>query len=114
MVNITPEEVMAQRKAAQQGPEFSEFDRKIIGGSVRIDVPMDSRVNLAKFGEVLQDLGENLITLSKSQHMTPRQAMIEASFQCYAGRKLILEIAGKDRPSTSRQIRSRMLAKLQA
>src|SRR5262245_19634346 len=114
MVNITPEEVMAQRKAAAQGPEFSEFDRQIIGGSVRIDVPMDSRTNLAKFGDVLEDLGENLKTLSKSPHMTPRQAMIEASFQCYAARKLILELAGKDKPSTTRQIRSRMLSKLQA
>ena len=82
--------------------------------SVRIDVPMDSRVNLAKFGEVLKDLGENLQTLSKSKHMMPRQAMIEASFQCYAARKLILGIAGQDKPSHPLQMRRRILTKLQA
>jgi hypothetical protein len=112
MVNITPEEVMAQRKAAKEGPEFSEFDRKIIGGGVRIDIPMDSRINLAKFGDVLEDLAANLRTLSKSQHMTPRQAMIEASFQCYAARKLIQEIAGLDQPSSSQQMRAKMARKL--
>jgi hypothetical protein len=113
MVNITPEEVMAQRKAERE-PELSDFDRKIIGGSVRIDVPMDSKGNLAKFGRILSELGESLQQLSRSQSMTPRQAMMEASFQCYSARRLILAISGDDKGTAGQRMRNRMVTKLQA
>ena len=38
MVNITPEEVMEQQKIKT---DSTDIDRKIIGGTVRINIPTD-------------------------------------------------------------------------
>src|SRR5690348_16456453 len=93
MVNITPEEVMEQRKVKT---DLSDMDRKIIGRPVRIDIPMDNRSNLAKYAELIEALGENFRALSGSKHMNARQALIEASYQAFCVRRRIQEISGNE------------------
>jgi hypothetical protein len=109
MVNITPEEVMEQRKIKT---DLTEMDRKIIGGTVRIDIPMDNRSNLAKYADLFESLGENFRTLSRTTHMNARQALIEASYQAFCVRRRIQEIAGTE-PKIMQPRRARLMGRLE-
>jgi hypothetical protein len=95
MVDISPEEVMEQRKSAKAMEDLSPREREIVGGTVRLDLPMDSQYRLRQVAECLRDLAKKLDALSRTNALTPVQACIEASAQAFFTRRDIMKLEGR-------------------
>lgn len=96
MVAISPEDVMAQRKSVKAMEDLSDHQREIVGGSVRLDLPMDSQYRLRQVAEHLRDLATIFDRLSRTNAMTPVQALIEASAQAFFVRRDIMKLSGRE------------------
>lgn len=96
MVAITPEEVMDMKKSAKAMEDLSPREREIVGGTVRLDLPMDSQYRLRQVAECLRDLAKVLDQLSRANQMTPVQACIEASAQAFFTRRDIMKLQGRE------------------
>jgi hypothetical protein len=95
MVDISPEEVMDMRKSAKAMEDLSPREREIVGGTVRLDLPMDSQYRLRQVAECLRDLATVLDKLSRTNSMTPVQALLEASAQAFFTRRDIMKLTGR-------------------
>jgi hypothetical protein len=95
MVDITPQEVMDMKKSAKAVEDMSPREREIVGGTVRLDLPMDSQYRLRQVAECLRDLAKKLDALSRSDTLTPVQACIEASAQAFFTRRDIMRLEGR-------------------
>lgn len=91
----TIEEVVELKREKKQLEELSDRDKQMIGGSVRLDLPMDSQYRLRQIADELQRLAAILDRLSRDNSLTPRQALIEASTQAFFTRRDLLELAGR-------------------
>ncbi len=91
----TVEDVVAMKREKKQLEELTERDRSMIGGSVRLDLPMDSQYRLRQIADELQRLAAILDRLSRDDNLTPRQALIEASTQAFFTRRDLLELSGR-------------------
>jgi hypothetical protein len=95
MVNISPQEVIEMRKSEKALEDLSPREREIVGGTVRLDLPMDSQYRLRQVAECLRDLAKTLDRLSRADSMTPVQACIEASAQAFFTRRDIMRLQGR-------------------
>lgn len=95
MVSITPEEVMQMKKSEKAMEDLSPREREIVGGTVRLDLPMDSQYRLRQVAECLRDLAKKLDALSRTNALTPVQACIEASAQAFFTRRDIMKLEGR-------------------
>lgn len=96
MVDITPQEVMDMKKSAKAVEDLTERQREIVGGTVRLDLPMDSQYRLRQVAECLRDLATILDKLSRANSLTPVQACIEASAQAFFTRRDIMKLHGRE------------------
>ena len=60
MVQITPEEVMAQRKGQQPEDTLRSWERDLLKASARVDIPLDSPHLLRKVAPVLAGLAAHI------------------------------------------------------
>lgn len=96
MVAITPEEVMEMKKSAKAMEDLSPRVREVVGGTVRLDLPMDSQYRLRQVAECLRDLATVFDKLSRSNTLTPVQAILEASAQAFFTRRDIMKLTGRE------------------
>lgn len=91
----TIEQVLEVKREKKQLEELSDRDKQMIGGTVRLDLPMDSQYRLRQVAEELQRLSSILDRLSRDNSLTPRQALIEASTQAFFTRRDLIELSGR-------------------
>ncbi len=96
MVDISPQEVMDMKKSQKALEDMTPREREIVGGTVRLDLPMDSQYRLRQVAECLRDLAKILDRLSRANDVTPVQACIEASAQAFFTRRDIMRLHGRE------------------
>lgn len=91
----TIEDALDLKRDKKQLEELNEQDKMIIGGTARLDLPMDSQYRLRQVAEELSNLARMFDRLSRDNAITARQALIEASTQAFFTRRAILSLTGR-------------------
>lgn len=91
----TIEDALDLKRDKKQLEELTDIDKEMIGGTARLDLPMDSQYRLRQIAEELQKLATMFDRLSRENTITARQALIEASTQAFFTRRAILRLTGR-------------------
>lgn len=91
----TLNEALDLKRDQKQLEELNEHDKQIIGGTARLDLPMDSQYRLRQIAQELTHLAGILDRLSRDNAITARHALIEASTQAFFTRRAILSLSGR-------------------
>lgn len=83
--------------------DVSEFDSRIVGKMARLDIPLQSVVNLRRVAEELRGLAYQLECLSKYPADTPTTTMLEVRNCIRRTNRNIEQIRGRGRPKIGRQ-----------
>jgi hypothetical protein len=94
MVQISPEEVMAQRKLEQLEDEMSEWHRKMLPNGLRIDIPLkkSSIFHIRKIAPLLRQFADLAEKESRRTDLTPFQILTNIWFSGHGLRNQIVEI----------------------
>ena len=91
----TLNEAIDLKRDQKQLEELTEQDKLIVGGTARLDLPMDSQYRLRQVAQELSQLAAVFDRLSRDNRLTARQALIEASTQAFFTRRAIMGLAGR-------------------
>lgn len=92
---------MARRRTVTD--KLSEYDREILGGSLRIDIPWTDPIAMRKIGELLIGLGTDFKAYSARGDLDDFAILSALRSKAVAARRRILETAGKK--ATNRGLR---------
>ncbi len=91
----TLQDAVEMTRDKKQIEELTDADREMIGGTARLDLPMDSQYRLRQIAEELTKLAQMFDRLSRDNSVTARAALIEASTQAFFTRRAILRLTGR-------------------
>lgn len=91
----TVQEAVEMKRDQKQLEELTDQDKLIVGGTARLDLPMDSQYRLRQVAQELAALAALFDRLSRDNRLTARQALIEASTQAFFTRRAIMALAGR-------------------
>ncbi|MDI3304642.1 MAG: hypothetical protein QJR04_25170 [Burkholderia multivorans] len=95
MVNITPEEVMAQRRAQEARDRLTDFDKAIIGGATRIEIPFCDVVNMRRIADLLRGYANTLDVYSRRTDLPARSILLHLKMEAKVINNRIRQMTGK-------------------
>lgn len=98
MVNITPEEVMAQRRRPDPN-ELSEIDKDIIGETCRLEIPFRDVYRMRQTAALLRGYADQLDFYSRRTDLPPRTILFHLRQEARSINKQLRETRGPGRPN---------------
>ena len=98
MVNITPEEVMAQRRKPEPD-ELSQIDKDILGETCRLEIPFRDVTRMKQTAELLRGYADQLDFYSRRTDIPPRTILFHLRTEAQLLNRKIKETAGPGRPA---------------
>ena len=98
MVNITPEEVMAQRRKPEPD-ELSQIDKDILGETCRLEIPFRDVARMKQTAELLRGYADQLDFYSGRTDIPPRTILFHLRTEAQLLNRKIRETKGPGRPA---------------
>lgn len=92
MVKITPEEVLEQRQHQKNMADLTHHDLKVIGRSVRIEIPFTNTYNMREIAGLLRRYADQLDVYSHRTDLPQRSILMHLKWEAKAVNDKIREM----------------------